>query len=94
MKRQKRIQKAFESMNSDLLIFLSKSLMSRFLESFTEMKGVALGAFPTDRKRTTRLFLIGNETGSASENKMEVHLKEKAGLYRLFHLLGSYSFSL
>lgn len=52
--------------------------MSKYPESSTEMKEVAPGAFLTDGKLATQQYsLTDNETGSASEKKMEADLKER-----------------
>lgn len=67
--------------------------MSKYPESFTEMKEVAPGASLTDGKRTTRLFLTDSEIGNASEKQGGSSSKKEAGSLRPFSL-GSYSFSL
>jgi hypothetical protein len=76
-------------MNSDLLIFLQRSQMSRFPESFTVMKEAAPGASLTDGKQTTRPFLTDSETGSDSEKQDGSPSKRKGRIASAFFFVHS-----
>jgi hypothetical protein len=56
-------------MNSDLLIFLLRSQMSKFPESCMAMKQDVRGASLTDGRQTTPLLLTDNEHGNALEKQ-------------------------